>query len=240
MDIQDASIQPDECCISFIYRSTNLRRWFSGNFHVTTLLQRGIDNLDSSVLGSSMRNRARGQSTIELVAGIIVIIPIVLFGLDAATLFMAQSLNSQVCRDAARAASNGPPSAIFPNSPKQRAELVVRRTNKTEGAIRLNPEVTVTENLRQPLPTQPFGGVVDGEVTVETSVDVAPPFIIKNVVPKGLVTIKASQTFPFTWVMENAATAAKRDQELGGKETGPGPEGVPGGPGEAKLPPIGP
>lgn len=157
------------------------------------------------------KSRTAGQSAIELIGGTIVIIPLVLFGIDCVTVYMGQNLNTQVCRDAARAASKGPPSAIFPNSPQQRAELVVRRSQKTEGAIRLSPNVIVTENVRPPLPVMPFGGSVDGEVTVETTVDVYPPFLLHGVVRNGAVTIKAKQTFPFTWVMENQAATNLRN-----------------------------
>lgn len=150
------------------------------------------------------RRSFKAQSAMELVCGAIVLIPLVLFCIDASTVYMGQSLNSTVCRDAARAAANGPPSSICPTlTPKQRAEVVVRRTQKTEGAIRLNPEVACTENVTR-VPTMPFGGMVEGTVTVQTSVDVYPPFIIKYCVPSGAVKLSASQTYPFTWVMASA------------------------------------
>lgn len=164
-----------------------------------------------------------GQSAVELAAGIIVIIPIVLFGLDVACLFMGQSMNASICRDAARAAAAGPPSSISPQlTPKQRAEAVVRRTQKAEGAIRVNSEVQCSEAVTR-TPTMPFGGIVEGTVTVQTSVDVYPPFILKNIVNKGAVKLTTSQTFPFTFVMASAYNNSNSESLAGGT-------GVPGSP----------
>ncbi len=148
-----------------------------------------------------LQRKYNGQSLLELLAGAMVLIPIVLFGIDVAMVFMGQSMNTTICRDAARAAASGPPSSISPTlTPKQRAEAVVRRTQKAEGAIRIDPVVIVNEQVTR-TPTLPFGGIVEGTVTVQTSVDVYPPFLLGHVVEKGAVKITASQTFPFTWVM---------------------------------------
>lgn len=153
----------------------------------------------------SVRNRSeQAQSAMELVCGAIVLVPLVLFCIDASTVYMGQSMNSSICRDAARAAANGPPSSLSATySPQKRAELVVRKMQKAEGAIRMNPQVVCTEHVSR-LPTMPFGGMVEGTVDVKTSVDVYPPFIIKYCVPNGAVKLSASQTFPFTYVMAGA------------------------------------
>lgn len=154
---------------------------------------------------------SRGQSLVELLAGLVVIIPVVLFLIDAGTLFLGATENNQVCRDSARAAASGEPGDVTTagsdrdvpagKQPFDRAASVIRRTCKPGGAIRMSPDPKVTETLRAPLPTQPFGGPVDGEVTVETTVTVYPPFLVSTIVGPGGVSFKTSQTFPYTWVM---------------------------------------
>jgi hypothetical protein len=143
----------------------------------------------------------KAQSTIELVAGLMILIPIVLSLIDIAVFVMGVSLNDSVCRDATRAAASGPPDKIAHGQPKQRAEMVVKRSYKTEGAIRLSPDVDIRENIREPLPSEPYGGPVDGEVTVSTTVNVHPPFLVSVFCGSSGITFKSEQTFPYTWVM---------------------------------------
>lgn len=154
-----------------------------------------------------MRSR-RGQSFVELAAGLLVVIPVVLLCIDIATIYLGVELNSSVCRDAARAASLGAPDAINNGEPKRRAEGVVRKANKTDGAVRLDPNVQVTENINQGnLPVAPFGGPVEGDVTVETTVHVYPPFLLSCFAQQGGLKFTTNQTFAYTWMMANTSTA---------------------------------
>jgi len=154
-----------------------------------------------------MRTR-RGQSFVELAAGLIVVIPVVLLCIDIATIYLGVELNSTVCRDAARAASLGAPDAITSGEPKRRAEGVVRKANKTAGAVRLDPNVQVSENVNQAnLPTAPFGGPIEGDVTVETSVHIYPPFLLSCIAHQSGLKFTTNQTFAYTWTMANTSTA---------------------------------
>src|SRR6185369_15349684 len=116
------------------------------------------------------RSNSSGVSQVELACGLIFIIPIVLTCFDIGTIIIGVNLNNTVCRDAARAASTGAPDAVDAGRPRARAEAVVKRVYKTEGAVRLRPVVECSETVREPLPKPPFGGPVDGEVTVKTTV----------------------------------------------------------------------
>lgn len=137
----------------------------------------------------------------ELLVGLIALIPVILILFDIGTLIIGSAFNSELCRDAARAAANGPPSAIANAEPKKRAETVVnRKRSQCAGNISINSPILVWETVRDPLPAKPFGGQVDGEVTVQTSVTVHPPFLVAAIVPNG-VELKAKQTYPITWVM---------------------------------------
>jgi Flp pilus assembly protein TadG len=155
-----------------------------------------------------MKSR-RGQSFVELTAGLLVVIPVILLCIDIATIYMGVELNSSVCRDAARAASLGAPDAINSGEPRRRAEGVVRKANKTAGAVRLDPNVQVTENVNSTnLPTAPFGGPVEGDVTVATSVDIYPPFLLSCFTQQGGgLKFTTNQTFAYTWSMANTSRA---------------------------------
>jgi hypothetical protein len=148
-----------------------------------------------------MKSRnGKAQSIIELVVGLIFIVPILLFLVDIGTIIIGVNVNDNVCREAARAASIGPPSAITSGEPKRRAELVVAK-HIANGAVKMKPTVTVTEAFNSALPQAPFGGPIDGEVTIETQCDVHPPFLISTVVGPGGINFKARNTFPYTWIM---------------------------------------
>lgn len=132
-------------------------------------------------------------------AGLAILIPIVLILIDIGTIVIGVTMNDSVCREAARAASIGPPNGVTPGEPKRRAELVVAK-HIGAGAVKMTPTVTVTENVTS-LPNAQYGGPVDGEVTIETTCNVFPPFLVSVVVGPGGVQFRARQTFPYTWIM---------------------------------------
>jgi len=192
----------------------------------------------------------RGQSLTELLAGLMVVIPVVLFCVDVGTLYLGVSVNSTACRDAARAASTGKPGVMTSGThtlnsgtqPYDRALAVLKKGFKTAGAVRLSDDITVTETLRSPIPSAPYGGPIDGEVTVLSKITVAPPFLISAVVGKG-VEFQTSQTFPYTYQLPNTASgdpgpenrdAALPNSDSNGMPTG-GADDMP-----RALPPGGP
>ena len=153
--------------------------------------------------------KSKGQSLIELTAGLMILIPIVLLCIDCGTLFLGLTVNNSACRDACRAAAAGQPGQLAAGTrtlaagdePYKRSATVVRKCYKANGAIRLDPNITVTETIRAPVPAAPYGGAVDGEVTVETQVDIYPPFLIGYMMPAGVI-LTTRQTFPYTWHMD--------------------------------------
>ena len=145
--------------------------------------------------------RRRAQSMIELIAGLIVLVPIVLILIDIGTLVIGSAMNSDICREAARAAAMGAPDELLPGTPRDRAEAVVnRKRQQTSGAVSIKSPIQMWEDLRDPLPQPPFGGPVDGEVTVQTTVTVRPPYLVGSIVPNG-VDLTCRQSYPYTWIM---------------------------------------
>jgi Flp pilus assembly protein TadG len=153
--------------------------------------------------------RRQGQSLVEMGAGLLVLIPVVLVCIDLATIYMGVNLNDNVCRDAARAASVGPPDGIpgiADGESLRRAQGVVSRANATTGAVRLLPaSVKVTENVVL-LPSAPYGGPVNGTVTVSTAVMVYPPFLLSLMNKGEGQKFTTAKTFAYTWQMQSSAT----------------------------------
>lgn len=149
-----------------------------------------------------MRRNQRGVQIVELVCGSIVLIPIVLYGIDIATVYFGASMNSNICRDACRAAAAGPPQgyALPAYGPIVCARRVVREQYREGAIIRVNPtEIEVTQNIQEPRPVAPWGGPIRGDIQVKTQVHVFPPFLLPAVSKE--VVLKTDSKFPITWVM---------------------------------------
>lgn len=169
-----------------------------------------------------MSFRERAQSMIELVVGLAILVPIVLILIDIGTLIIGSAMNSDICREAARAAANGAPDQVITGTPRARAEAVINRKKQMEsGNVSLKTPIRMWEQLREPLPSAPFGGPVDGEVTVQTTATVRPPFLVRAIVPNG-VDLVASQSYPYTWIMPP-------DSDLGSSGGSSGGGGITGG-----------
>lgn len=150
--------------------------------------------------------KGRGQSTVELCAGLIILIPLVLVLFDLAVIVIGVQVNDQTCRQAARSASSGDPATA-----QQRAQAIISRANQqgssmlsnfTLSGFIFNPGtiLTDTDALRAP---NGYGGTVSGTVTVRTTVEIR-PFIVPAVYSGGApLVFVASQTFPFTFLVPN-------------------------------------
>lgn len=154
--------------------------------------------------------RSRGQSTVELCAGLIILVPLVLVLFDLAVIVIGVQVNDQTCRQAARAASSGDPATA-----RQRADAIIARANQ-QGSSMLsnftldqfifNPGTVLTDTDALRASNGGFGGTVSGTITVETTVEIR-PFIVPQVYSGGApLTFRASQTFPFTYLVPNEAT----------------------------------
>lgn len=183
----------------------------------------------SGVLQGPRRNAKRkpaGSSFIELAAGLIVVIPIVLYGIDAAVLYMGQSINADCCREACRAAANGPPnyfSAGTAYTPRARADQVLLHKYNAKAIIRVDPNCVINEQVFSPIPQAPFGGPVNGVVTVKTTVKILPPILIPLIPPQ--IVFAAQQTYPYTWTMPSTVSSTGggsggTNGQLGGTSSG--------------------
>jgi len=184
---------------------------------------------------SRRTNCATGQSLIELVVGLLALIPIVLAIFDLAVIVIAVQMNDSTCREAARVAASGPPDT---QDIQQRAGAIITRANKRASAMMSNFQLisatsTASSNYISGLQTsngQTFGGPVNGTVTVITEVDVR-PFIVQwcynGVTP---LRFRSSQTFPITYVIPNTVGSASSGGNGGGGGGASGSSGGPTGP----------
>lgn len=156
--------------------------------------------------------RINGQSIAELAAGMLVFVPIILLLIDCAVIMIGVSTNEAVCRDACRAASAGPPASttagshtVSPgSSPYKRALKVIKDVYAAGGFVKINETMSISESLQNPLPQAPMGGPYIGLVTVETTADIAPPFLIRVFVENGTYQFKNTQRYPYTYVMPSS------------------------------------
>jgi len=145
-----------------------------------------------------------GQSLIEMVCAILIIVPVFFCLIDLYFLVMGYWYSASDCRQAARAASQGPPSAVVAGEPENRA-LRVLNTDIAENnpTIHLD-QYTVTESITS-LPDPTVGGAVIGTVTVAITVSITPPFILKYVLSDNKFINNISETCPYTWVQQGHA-----------------------------------
>jgi hypothetical protein len=152
---------------------------------------------------------SKGQGIVELAAGLMVFIPIILLLIDCSIIMIGVSTNEAACRDAARAASSGPPASMSSGAhavaaaaaPYARAKSIVKNVYAAGGLIKISETMTIKEVLQDPLPQAPAGGPLIGNVTVETTAEIYPPFLIRVFVDHGSYQFKNTQSYPYTYVM---------------------------------------
>ncbi len=145
--------------------------------------------------------RQTGQSIIELCAGLIVLVPVIMVLVDIAFVVAGMQVNDAACRDAARAASAGPPKEAF-----KRAAGVAAASYRGSGYIK-GPIITakdVTFRPDPPPPPGPYGGAYNGQVIVKSHVEVTLPAPLPML--PATQNFVAQQEFTITYVEPNTAT----------------------------------
>lgn len=160
-----------------------------------------------------LHERQRGQSAVELVAGLIVAVPIVLCIIDLGFIAMGASANDNVCREAAQAAAASPPSST--NAPSTQkltagqsgydaAVSVIKLHQPTNLPAKVSDQPDVSESLTD-VPPKDVGGSVDGDISVTTTVLITPPFLVGAYFGKNGVNLKSTHATPFTYVVPKEA-----------------------------------
>lgn len=156
-------------------------------------------------MNRQIRNR-KAVTILEMVMGLIVVIPLILILIDMVLIGLAVQVNDNAAREADRVAASGDP-----NQAAARAQQVITRLNANTGGfcsnLTLAPVNPVTFSPSNLLTVEsslvPYGGVVQGSVTVQTQVTVR-PFVI-SIVNGGPYVFQSKQTCPVTYVVPNTA-----------------------------------
>lgn len=152
--------------------------------------------------------RGSGQSLIELTAGFVVLVPVLLVLLDLSVIIYGVQLNDTACHNAAQAAAAGEPTEAH-----YRAQTIVNQVNSRttgqlvshfalDGTVECKIE-TAPVPYRDPMTgmTVNPGGVITGTATVVTTVEIR-PFIVYHVYG-GRLPLKFSsrQSIPIRYVV---------------------------------------
>ena len=147
--------------------------------------------------------RARAVTILEMVIGLIIVIPIVLVIIDFILMNLAVQINDSAAREADRMAASGDPTQAL-----DRAQRVVTRLNASTAGFASN--ITLVSVIFNPADLiakeaalVPYGGVVQGDVTVKTKVTVTP--VVIQYCYSGPYTFQAIQTCPMTYNVPNTA-----------------------------------
>lgn len=161
-----------------------------------------------------LKRRAKaGQGAVELVGALVCLVPVALVLVDLGVVAIGAGINDAVCRDAARAAAAGPPSELTVGdnrnlgnsaSPYQRAVSVIKKLYNTSVPAKVRDQIEAVETVKD-VPPAPTGGAIDGEVSVITTIDVYPPFIVGKVVGDGKIALSSKHSVPITYVVPNTA-----------------------------------
>ena len=153
--------------------------------------------------------KGSGQGLVEVVTTLALLTPVVLILIDCVFIGIGCAINDSVCRDAARAAASGPPgfSGISTNrtvapgeSPYRRAMAVTKKVYDTRLPMKVKETLTVVESVAD-VPPATMGGAVDGMVSVETVIDIYPPFLVGTVVGESGISLKTKHQVPITYVL---------------------------------------
>lgn len=154
-----------------------------------------------SVTRKRLHSRKKlAQSTMELIGGLIILVPIILFLIDLSTIVLAAFKNDSVCREACRAAASGDP-----KDSQKLAEAEISKYNQAGSFASYSLSGTQVNGV-EPNSGQ---GLISGDVSVKTTARVHAPFIIGFVCPT--VELQAEQSFPFTFTR---ATKSEPEEDV--------------------------
>ena len=155
-----------------------------------------------------LRAGRQGSCVIELILGLCVLVPIILYGVDVAAILLASGMLNGACCEAARMASNGPPASligphenqeVLPASPPYQRAIASLATGGHPAFLQIDPNLHVIETVVAPIPVSPSGNPVNGEVTVQMQATVAVPCVLPCL--PSFMTVSAQKTFPYTWTV---------------------------------------
>jgi TadE-like protein len=157
-----------------------------------------------------MARRSRpigGVSTVELVTGLIVLVPFFLAMFELAVIVIVAQVSDGAAREAARIAASSDPRFA-----QQRADAVIAQTNQGSHTMSSQFKMvsfafTPADTLAQETKLIPYGGSLTGDVTVTVQCTVK-PYLISLLTNNKPITFNSMKTCPFTYNVPNTAGGA--------------------------------
>lgn len=143
-----------------------------------------------------MRRSISGIASVELVIGLIVLIPVILLLFDLSTIAIAVQMNDSTCREAARAAASAAPA----QAPARAQAIASAAQQRSFGSMASNFRVVAVTSTAPTLTSQ-YRGPVSGTVTVQTEVDVRPFLVQWAYESRGPLQFRSLQSYPITYVI---------------------------------------
>lgn len=162
-----------------------------------------------SVRSRREKRNTNGSSLAELGGALVLMVPILLIVFDCLAICIGTGINDATCRDAARAAASGPPgqnligtgrTVTVAQPPYKRAKAVVKNVYQSNLPMKIRDNMDVVETVKD-IPPTTTGGSLSGEVSVETTIDIYPPFLVGAMVGESGVTLKSKHVVPYTYTI---------------------------------------
>ena len=149
----------------------------------------------------------RGVSTVELVTGLIVVVPIFLALFELIMIVVIAQVSDGAAQEASRVAAS-----CDPRVAQQRAAAVIAQTNRQSSAMSSQFKlVSFTFNPADTLSQEetliPYGGTLNGDVTVKVQCTIK-PYLISLFTNNQPITFNSMKTCPFTYNVPNTAGGA--------------------------------
>jgi len=142
----------------------------------------------------------KGSSLVEVIVLMVLVLAVFSIASDLFWILIGFSTNNNLCARASRAASQGAPDRLKRGEPYRRVMSVISESQNSTGPLEMSRDVSISEQLKEPLPDPVFGGPVNGEVNVTTTMRIHPPFLLSRFFgPQGLA-LRASKTYPFSYM----------------------------------------
>jgi len=154
--------------------------------------------------GNGSKRHSAGLSTAELAAGLIVAVPLFLAIFELAMILIIAQATDAVTQEATRVAAAGDPQQA-----SKRVQLVINQANQQQrimssqmslGACTFNP----ANLLVQESTMIPFGGTLNGDVTVQINCQIK-PWLFSLFTNNQPLTFKSQKTYPFSYLVPNTA-----------------------------------
>lgn len=160
--------------------------------------------LSRGACAAELQRSVRGVSVVELVTGLVVAVPIFMACFELIMVVLIAQVSDGAAREAARVAAS-----CDPRYAQQRADAVIAHTNEQSHAMAPQFKMVTFafspgDTLNEESTMIPYGGTLNGDVTVTVQCTVK-PYLISLLTNNNPITFNSMKTCPFTYNVPNTA-----------------------------------